>query len=120
MHWHGFVADLNDVYAPGSILLVPAVLPGGIKTKVLEAFSFGCAVLGNPLAFEGLDIQDYPLRLPEPDWTPYLMAPKPIRQPLKEPQRLAENSSQSPARVIYAAAWETILAGVEADEVLQS
>ena len=41
MHWHGFVADLNDVYAPGSILLVPAVLPGGIKTKVLEAFSFG-------------------------------------------------------------------------------
>jgi glycosyltransferase involved in cell wall biosynthesis len=76
IQWHGFVLDLEDVYTAGSVLLIPAVVPGGIKSKILEAFSFGCAVLGNPAAFEGLDIPEYPLCFPEADWVPYLTAPE--------------------------------------------
>jgi hypothetical protein len=119
MHWHGFVADLNDVYAPGSVLLVPAVLPGGIKTKVLEAFSFGCAVLGNPLAFEGLDIPDYPLNLPEPDWTPYLMAPEAYTATIERAAEVGRRFvAVAGSRARYAAAWEAVLAGVKPGEVV--
>jgi hypothetical protein len=107
------------VYAPGSVLLVPAVLPGGIKTKILEAFSFGCAVLGNPVAFEGLDIPNYPLRLPEEDWARYLMAPEAYAATI---ERAAEAGRTFVAvvgsRARYAEAWETVLASVEPEEVV--
>jgi glycosyltransferase involved in cell wall biosynthesis len=75
VHWHGFVEQVSDAYEPGSILLLPVVLAGGIKTKVIEAWSFGCPVLGNPLAFEGLELQDYPLIHPTVDWERYLLDP---------------------------------------------
>lgn len=118
IQWHGFVADLRDVYAPGSILLLPAVLPGGIKTKILEAFSFGCAVLGNPLAFEGLDIPDYPLRLPESDWPSYLIAPGDHAPTI---ERAAEAGrtfiAVAGAKGRYVEAWRRVLDGVEAGEV---
>jgi Glycosyl transferases group 1 len=111
VHWHGFVADLNEVYAPGSVLLVPAVVPGGIKTKVLEAFSFGCAVLGNPLAFEGLDIPSYPLCLPEADWAPYLTAPEAHATTLERAAEVGRRfAAVTGSRARYAQAWETVLA----------
>jgi hypothetical protein len=118
MHWHGFVADLNEVYTPGSVLLVPAVLPGGIKTKVLEAFSFGCAVLGNPVAFEGLDIPNYPLRLPEEDWVPYLTVPEAHAATFERASDVGRGFvAVVGSRARYAEAWETVLAGVEPSEV---
>jgi hypothetical protein len=114
------VEDLNEVYAPGSVLLVPAVLPGGIKTKVLEAFSFGCAVLGNPFAFEGLDIPNYPLHLPEEDWAPYLTAPDAHAATIERAAEVGRGFvAVTGSRARYAEAWETILAGVEPREVLQ-
>ncbi len=118
IHWHGFVADLRDVYAPGSILLLPAVLPGGIKTKILEAFSFGCAVLGNPVAFEGLDIPNYPLRLPESDWASYLISPE-AHAPTIERAAEAGRSfiAVAGARGRYVEAWRRVLDGVEEGEV---
>ena len=73
--WHGFVEDLAEVYTPGSIALVPAVVAGGIKTKVAEAWAWGCPVLGNATAFEGLDIVQYPLNLPIDQWGPLLTDP---------------------------------------------
>lgn len=75
VHWHGFVEDLADVYQPGSIALVPAMDRGGIKTKVLEAWAWGCPVLCNKAALEGLAIQKYPLVLPETEWPALLAAP---------------------------------------------
>ncbi len=75
IHWHGFVEDLAEVYQPGSIALVPALDRGGIKTKVIEAWAWGCPVLGNPAAFEGLAIRDYPLIRPEADWPAFLARP---------------------------------------------
>jgi glycosyltransferase involved in cell wall biosynthesis len=116
---HGFVSDLRDVYTPGSVLLIPAVLPGGIKTKVLEAFSFGCAVLGNPVAFEGLDIPDYPLRLPVSGWAPYLTAPEAHAAVI---ERAAEAGARfvavASSRGRYVEAWKTVIGGVEPGEVL--
>ena len=58
--WAGYVRDLAEVYTPGSLLISPTFLRGGIKTKVLEAFAHGVPVIGNPATFEGMNLPDYP------------------------------------------------------------
>jgi glycosyltransferase involved in cell wall biosynthesis len=75
VHWHGYVEDLAEVYRPGSIALAPAMDRGGIKTKVLEAWAWGCPVLCNQAAMEGLALADYPFVLPEARWPGILTAP---------------------------------------------
>lgn len=66
IHALGFVADLASVYDGRHVLVIPSVLPGGIKTKVLEALAHGCPVLGNAAAFDGLPwAAHYPLVLPD-------------------------------------------------------
>jgi glycosyltransferase involved in cell wall biosynthesis len=59
--WAGYVHEIAEAYRPGSILLCPGFLRGGIKTKVLEAFAHGVPVVGNVATFEGLSLPDYPL-----------------------------------------------------------
>lgn len=59
--FEGFVPDLSHAYAADSVLLAPSFIGGGIKTKVLEAFAYGCAVVGTPVSFEGIVDGDYPL-----------------------------------------------------------
>ncbi len=59
---HGFVQSIADIYDENSILLAPSIIGGGVKTKVLEAFSFGAAVVGNSYTFEGMDM-NYPLQI---------------------------------------------------------
>ena len=61
VRFHGYSQSLDDVYTDGSVLIAPGVLSGGLKTKVLEAFAYGCAVIGNSITFEGMDLPDYPL-----------------------------------------------------------
>jgi glycosyltransferase involved in cell wall biosynthesis len=61
--FRGYAADLIDVYCRDCALVSPGVLRGGLKTKVLEAFAFGCAVIGNEITFEGLHLEGYPLQL---------------------------------------------------------
>jgi len=61
--FRGYVVDLADVYAGDCALFSPGVLRGGLKTKVLEALAFGCAVIGNEITFEGLHLEGYPLQL---------------------------------------------------------
>jgi glycosyltransferase involved in cell wall biosynthesis len=75
VHWHGFITDIADAYVPGSVALAPLPLAGGIKTKVVEAWSFGCPVLGTPEAMEGLCGPDYPLCQPLSRWPAYLLHP---------------------------------------------
>ncbi|OYX61913.1 MAG: hypothetical protein B7Y89_11545 [Novosphingobium sp. 32-60-15] len=57
----GYAETIDDIYQDGSILLSPSYLAGGLKTKVLEAFANGAAVIGNSVTFEGIDIGEYPL-----------------------------------------------------------
>jgi hypothetical protein len=59
----GYVERIADVYNGHSLLLTPALIGGGIKTKVLEAFAFGSAAIGNALTFEAMDLEDYPLNI---------------------------------------------------------
>jgi len=53
--FRGFVADVADAYLPGSVLLAPSFLSGGVKTKVLEAMSYGIVPLGTEVTFEGIE-----------------------------------------------------------------
>jgi glycosyltransferase involved in cell wall biosynthesis len=76
VHWHGYVEDVAEAYSNDSVMLLPCLIPGGIKTKVIEAWSFSCPVLGNALAFEGVEIPGYPLVAPENDWADYLLHPE--------------------------------------------
>ncbi len=57
----GYVDQIADVYDGHSVLLTPSMIGGGLKTKVLEAFAYGAPVIGNPLTFESMPIEDYPL-----------------------------------------------------------
>lgn len=75
IQWHGYVEDLRDVYSDDSIALLPALRAGGIKTKMIEAWAFGRPVLANPMAFEGLSVQGYPLMVPELNWDSFILAP---------------------------------------------
>ncbi len=59
----GYAADIAEAYAPGSILVCPAFLRGGIKTKALEGFAHGVPVVGNRATFEGMRLGPYPLCL---------------------------------------------------------
>lgn len=65
VHFEGFAESLADVYTATSILLAPAFLAGGIKTKVLEAIEHGIIVIGNATTFEGLGIEVDGLALTE-------------------------------------------------------
>lgn len=108
--WHGVVSDLSEVYQPGSILLLPAPFGGGCKTKVAEAWSFGCPVLGNPAAFEGFDFAGYPLNLPEAVWDDYICRPEAFDSIWKEAAQAGWNfvaERLSPRRI--AVAWEQII-----------
>lgn len=59
--FRGFVKDVADAYEAGSILLAPSFLPGGVKTKVLEAMSFGIVPLGTAITFAGIAADCTPL-----------------------------------------------------------
>jgi glycosyltransferase involved in cell wall biosynthesis len=59
--FEGFAETFKEVYQPGSILLIPRSVRGGIKTKILEAFERGVPTLAAASAMEGFD-RDYPWR----------------------------------------------------------
>ena len=108
--WHGAVSDLSEVYQPGSILLLPAPFGGGCKTKVAEAWSFGCPVLGNAAAFEGYDLAGYPLILPESMWGDYVCRPEAFDSIWTEAAQAGWNfvaGNLSPQQ--FSSAWESII-----------
>ncbi|MBA4169622.1 MAG: glycosyltransferase [Chloroflexi bacterium] len=50
----GAVPDLRPYLARAQVVVCPLVSGGGVKNKVLEALAMARAVVGTPLAFEGL------------------------------------------------------------------
>ena len=50
----GFVPDLREYYARAQVVVVPVRTGVGIRGKVLEAWACGKAVVGTPLAFQGI------------------------------------------------------------------
>ena len=54
----GEVPDTAPYLDRAAVVVVPLRLGGGMRVKVLEALAAGKAVIGTPLAFEGLDLVD--------------------------------------------------------------
>lgn len=52
---HGFVEDLDALYARSTLFVAPLQSGGGIKIKVLEAMGHGAAVVTTPIGAEGID-----------------------------------------------------------------
>jgi hypothetical protein len=54
----GFVKQPQAFYEEIDIVLAPIFSGTGIRTKVLEAISYGCPVLGTAMAFEGIVLEN--------------------------------------------------------------
>lgn len=51
----GFVPDLGPYYQQAHVALVPIRVGGGMRIKVLEAFSYRCPVVSTSIGAEGID-----------------------------------------------------------------
>lgn len=54
----GFVADIRPVVAAASVYVCPILDGGGTRLKILDAMAMGKAIVGTPLAVEGLELGD--------------------------------------------------------------
>jgi hypothetical protein len=55
---HPSPGDSGEVYAPGSILVVPLRIASGVRIKILEAWARGVPVVATPAALAGLEVED--------------------------------------------------------------
>jgi hypothetical protein len=55
---HPSPKDSAEVYAPGSILVVPLRFASGVRIKILEAWARGVPVVATPPAVAGLEVED--------------------------------------------------------------
>ena len=55
---HGFVSELDDYLNPGAVFVCPIKDGGGTKLKILDALAMRAAVVADPVACEGIDVQD--------------------------------------------------------------
>lgn len=51
----GYVNDIEEEYLNASAVIIPIFSGSGMKTKTIEALSYGKAILGTKEAFEGID-----------------------------------------------------------------
>lgn len=111
--WAGYLADIGAAYAPGSILVSPAFLRGGIKTKVLEAFAHGVPVAGNAATFEGLDLPFYPLRFEKEAALRRFLADPGAAAPAIAAARAAAAQclAREHAPEVFRARWRAVLSG---------
>lgn len=74
--FRGFIDDLADAYQSGSVLLAPSFVSGGVKTKVLEAISYGVVPIGNHTTFEGIDADCSRITLSEQQFDSLICTPE--------------------------------------------
>jgi glycosyltransferase involved in cell wall biosynthesis len=107
----GYVNSLSEIYDGHGVMLTPSFLRGGIKTKVLEAFSFGAPVIGNNQTFESMPVGDYPLRInDEADLVAILRDPEGHRtllQSAADQGRAYVRNHHAPA--VFAARWRQLM-----------
>lgn len=51
-------SDSREVFAPGSVMVVPLRIGSGVRMKILEAWARGVPVVASPQAVRGLDAAD--------------------------------------------------------------
>ena len=109
----GYVSDILEAYAVGSILICPTFLGGGIKTKVLEAFAFGVPVVGNAATFEGLRLHNYPLCIDdEAELVALLQEPAAWAQVFARARDVArECLARDHVTEVFQDRWQAVMAG---------
>jgi hypothetical protein len=55
---HPSPEDSGEVYASGSVLVVPLRIASGVRIKILEAWARGVPVVATPTALAGLEVED--------------------------------------------------------------
>ena len=106
----GFAPTLEDVYTPNSIALCPTFLRGGIKSKVLEAISFGCVPVGNDAAYEGLNFTDEALAMNELRLEQFLADPHAeLEDVLVAATRFAEYCERNFSLPVFTKRWGDLL-----------
>lgn len=111
----GWLEDTSVLYEPGSIMITPSFIRGGIKTKVLQAFAHGCPAVGNDATFEGLPLEGYPFRFNTDDQLRAFLADLPgtadaLHEAAVTGQRvLREHFS----REGFDLAWKRVLSGID-------
>jgi len=113
----GYIPDIADAYKPGCILVCPSLLPGGIKTKVLEALAYGAPVVGNALTFDGILPGGYPLVIEqEADLVALLQAPASYADKLMQAARIGSAYlAQEHSAALFAARWRQEVLGTADD-----
>jgi glycosyltransferase involved in cell wall biosynthesis len=114
----GYVEDIGDAYKPGSILVCPSLLAGGIKTKVLEAFGYGVPVVGNGLTFEGILPPGYPLMMEcRTDLAALLRDPGSQAEVLMRAARIGSAYlAQEHSAAVFAERWREVVLGHGRDQ----
>jgi hypothetical protein len=106
----GFAPSLGEVYTPNSIALCPAFLRGGIKSKVLEAISFGCVPVGNDAAYEGLNFDDAALAMEDARLERFLADPDAdLNEVLDAARRFATFCERNFSLPVFARRWGDLL-----------
>ncbi|WP_201641720.1 glycosyltransferase [Paraburkholderia metrosideri] len=106
----GFAPSLAEVYTPNSIALCPTFLRGGIKSKVLEAVSFGCVPVGNDAAYEGLNFEDGALAMNESRLRRFLSDPHAdLDEVLEAASRFAAFCERNFSLPVFSRRWGDLL-----------
>ncbi|WP_233847672.1 glycosyltransferase [Paraburkholderia sp. HD33-4] len=106
----GFAKTLDEVYTPNSIALCPTFLRGGIKSKVLEAVSFGCVPVGNDAAYEGLNFEDAALAMDEGRLHRFLDDPSAdLNEVMEATTRFAAFCERNFSMPVFARRWGDLL-----------
>jgi glycosyltransferase involved in cell wall biosynthesis len=106
----GFAPTLGEVYTPNSIALCPTFLRGGIKSKVLEAISFGCVAVGNDAAYEGLDFEDAALAMDDARLERFLADPDAdLNEVMDAAKRFAGFCERNFSLPVFARRWGDLL-----------
>jgi glycosyltransferase involved in cell wall biosynthesis len=71
---HAFVPDLRPFYEKAWVVVAPLVVSAGTNIKILEAMACGKAIVGTPIAVNGLGLYDDQEALIRADWSQFAEA----------------------------------------------
>ncbi|HUP27264.1 MAG TPA: glycosyltransferase family 4 protein [Chloroflexia bacterium] len=102
----GAVDDTRPWVAGATLYVVPMRMGGGVRLKVLQAMSMGCAVVSTPMGADGIAVRDR---------TDLVLAREPsefarqVNLLLADPARRKELGTSARERVTTLYAWSTLL-----------
>lgn len=108
--FRGFVPEVAAAYEPGSVLLAPSFLRGGVKTKVLEAMAHGVVPVGTGITFEGIQADTEALVFDDAKLRELVRHPACYQAALAEAgQRAIRQASETHAAERLAAQWRHVV-----------